>query len=235
MSHRQGNIFTGINGADSSWYSYDLKERREHRLTTPATLAVYDEENDVPDLPGSYPAYGWLKDDKAFLVSDRYDIWSLEPDAGRSPLKVTTDGRERKIRYRLLDFDTENDFIDPAEKQYLMGTDEVNRGDAFYSIDLKKTDLPVKLTSGNFDLSTPVKARKSNALIYTKEDFGLFPDYLVSDLSFTEKNGLPMPILSRRISSGARRRLSGGCHLTEGRSKVFSTSPTALTPGRNIR
>lgn len=183
-----GKYLYWYHAADSSWYSYDLKEKRESRLTTPAALAVYNEENDVPDLPGSYPACGWLKDDKAFLVSDRYDIWSLDPDAGRPPLKVTADGRERKTRYRLLDFDPDNDFIDPSEKQYLMGTDEVNRGDAFYSFDLKKPVLPVKLTSGNFNLGTPVKARKSNALIYTKEDFRMFPDYLVSDLSFaTEK------------------------------------------------
>jgi dipeptidyl aminopeptidase/acylaminoacyl peptidase len=180
-----GKYLWWYHGADSSWYSYDIKERREHRLTTPSTLAVYNEENDVPDLPGSYPASGWLRDDRAFLVSDRYDIWSLDPDAGRAPLKVTTDGREKMTRYRLLDFDSENDFIDPSEKQYLIGTDEVNRGDAFYSIDLKKSDLPVKLTSGNFDLGTPVKAKKSNFLIYTKEDFGLFPDYLLSDLTFT--------------------------------------------------
>jgi len=183
-----GKYLYWYQATDSSWYSYNLKEKRESRLTTPATLAVYNEENDVPDLPGSYPAYGWLKDDKALLVSDRYDIWSLDPDADRSPEKITKDGRERKTRYRLLDFDPENDFIDPSEKQYLMGTDEVNRGDAFYSLDLKKPDLPVKLTSGNFNLGTPVKARKSNALIYTKEDFSMFPDFLLSDLSFaTEK------------------------------------------------
>ncbi len=182
-----GKYLYWYQGADSSWYSYDIKERREHRLTAPATLAVYDEENDVPDFPGSYPAYGWLRDDKAFLVSDRYDIWSLDPAAGWAPVRVTGDGREKKTRYRLLDFDTENDFVDPSEKQYLMGTDEVNRGDAIYSIDLKEQDLPVKLTGGNFNLGTPVKARKSDALIYTKEDFSMFPDYLVSDLSFASE------------------------------------------------
>ena len=46
-----GKYLYWYHSADSSWYSYNLKERRERRLTTPATLAVYDEENDVPDLP----------------------------------------------------------------------------------------------------------------------------------------------------------------------------------------
>ncbi len=91
-----GKYLYWYQATDSSWYSYNLKDNRESRLTTPVTLAVYNEENDVPDLPGSYPAYGWLKDDKAFLVSDRYDIWSLDPDAGRAPMKVTTDGRGKE-------------------------------------------------------------------------------------------------------------------------------------------
>ena len=182
-----GDYLYWYQGADSSWYSYDIKERQEHRLTTPTTLAVYDEENDVPDLPGSYPAYGWLKEDKAFLVSDRYDIWSLDPVAVRAPIKITPDGRDKTVRYKLLDFDTENDFIDPSEKQYLQGTDEVTRGEAFYSFDLRKKDPPVKLTGGNFSFGTPVKAKNSNAVIYTKENFGLFPDYLISDLTFASE------------------------------------------------
>jgi dipeptidyl aminopeptidase/acylaminoacyl peptidase len=170
--------------ADSSWYAWDIAAGRDKRLTTPATLRVWDEENDVPDLPGSYPPAGWLKDDKAFLVSDRYDIWSLDPAAARAPLNVTGNGRSEGIRYRLLDFDTENDYIDPSVRQYLHGTNEFTRAQGFYSIDLRKKEKPAWLAGGDYSLGTPVKAKKSDALIYTKEHFGLFPDFLVTDLSF---------------------------------------------------
>jgi hypothetical protein len=95
----------------------DIAAGKEVRLTTPATLRVWDELNDVPDLPGSYPAAGWLKDDRALLVSDKYDIWSLDPAGSRPPLNVTVNGRTEGIRYRLLDFDPENDYIDPGVKQ----------------------------------------------------------------------------------------------------------------------
>ncbi|MEZ4996429.1 MAG: hypothetical protein R2758_02745 [Bacteroidales bacterium] len=55
---------------------------------------MWDELNDVPDLPGSYPAVGWLKDDRAFLVSDKYDARSLDPAALRPPQNITaTAGR----------------------------------------------------------------------------------------------------------------------------------------------
>jgi dipeptidyl aminopeptidase/acylaminoacyl peptidase len=179
-----GNYLFWYQEADSSWYAWDIAAGRDRRLTTPATLRVWDEENDVPDLPGSYPPAGWLKDDKAFLISDRYDIWSLDPAAALPPRNLTGNGRSERIRYRLLDFDTENDYIDPSEKQYLHGTNEVTRAQGFYSIDLRKRENPQWVTGGDYNLGTPVKAKKSDALIYTKENFGLFPDYLVTDLSF---------------------------------------------------
>ncbi|MRR19640.1 S9 family peptidase [bacterium] len=185
-----GKYLYWYHGADSSWYSWDIAAGREVRLTRPETIAVHDELNDVPDLPGSYPPAGWLKDDRAFLVSDMYDIWSLDPSAGRAPVNITGNGRSEGITYRLLDLDQENDFIDPGELQYLVGADKVTRGEAFYSLDIRKKETPSRLYGGDFSLGTPIKAKKSNAVIFTKENFGLFPDYLLSDLSFTREKRL---------------------------------------------
>ncbi len=176
--------------ADSSWYTRDLAGGSEARLTTPATLRVWNELNDVPDLPGSYPAAGWLKDDNAFLVSDKYDIWSLDPAAARPPQSVTLNGRREGIQYRLLRLDTENEYIDPAEKQYLQGVNEKTRAEAFYSLDMRRKGAPVRLTGGDYSLGSPVKARNSSRLIYTRENFGLFPDYLLTDLTFRNETRL---------------------------------------------
>ncbi|MCI0523114.1 MAG: prolyl oligopeptidase family serine peptidase, partial [Bacteroidales bacterium] len=185
-----GKYLYWYHSIDSSYYTYDVTAKREYRLTSPATLPVFDDENDVPNPAGSYPAAGWLKDDKAFLVADKYDIWSLDPVAGRAPVNVTLNGRGNKVNYRLLDFDPENDFIDPSVKQYLHGIDQVTRAQAIYSLDLRKKETPLRLTGGNYSFGNPVKARKSSALIYTKEDFTMFPDYLITDLSFAEEKRL---------------------------------------------
>ncbi len=176
--------------ADSSWYAWDVAGAREIRLTTPSTLKVWDELNDVPDHPGSYPAAGWLQDDKALLVSDGYDIWSLDPAGSRPPQNITFNGRTEGIRYRLLDFDPDNDYIDPSEKQFLIGVIKATRAEGFYSLDMRRKQAPVRLTGGDFVYGTPLKARKDDRLIYTKENFGLFPDYLLSDLSFRAEKRL---------------------------------------------
>jgi dipeptidyl aminopeptidase/acylaminoacyl peptidase len=185
-----GRYLYWYHGADSSWYSYDVTAGKETRLTTPATLRVWDELNDVPDIPGSYPAAGWLKDDRALLVSDRYDIWSLDPAAATPARNVTSNGRQEGIRYRLLDFDPENDYIDPSERQYLIGVNESTRAEGFYSLDIRKKNPPVRLAGGDYTLGIPVKARKADRLIYTKENFTLFPDYLLTDLSFRNETRL---------------------------------------------
>lgn len=185
-----GKYLYWYQSSDSSWYNYDIAGSREYRLTDVATLPCYDELNDVPDEAGSYPPAGWLKDDKAFFVSDRYDIWSLDPKAGRAPVNVTGNGRADRITYRLIDFDPENEYIDPSVKQYLLGFNAVTKGSAYYSLDLKKKDVPLQLMGGSFSLGTPVKALKEDFLIYTKENFGMFPDYLLADLTFTGEKRL---------------------------------------------
>ncbi|HOS72895.1 MAG TPA: prolyl oligopeptidase family serine peptidase [Bacteroidales bacterium] len=179
-----GRYLYWYHGPDSSWYSYSISEGKEYRLTDPSTLPCHNELNDVPDLPPSYPPAGWLKDDRAFLISDRYDIWMLDPAEKNPPANITINGREKKITYSLLRLDTENDYIDPAELQYLAAFNEKTKGSAFYSLSLKKKNEPLFLSGGDYLTGRPLKAGKGSRVIYTIEDFSRFPDYYLSDLSF---------------------------------------------------
>ena len=185
-----GKYLYWYHSTDSSWYTYDLTSGREYRLTTPATLPCYDELNDVPNFAQSYPPAGWLKDDKAFLIQDRYDVWSLDPVAVNKPFNITVNGRNNRITYRLIDLDYENDFIDPSVMQFLNGSSETTKGNSFYSLDLKKKDAPVFLTGGDYDLGIPLKASEEPIIIYTKETFAMFPDYLISDLTLRNSKRL---------------------------------------------
>jgi hypothetical protein len=42
-----------------------IADRKEYRITNPATIKAADETNDVPNPPGSYSIAGWVKDDQA--------------------------------------------------------------------------------------------------------------------------------------------------------------------------
>ncbi|MBE0673821.1 MAG: S9 family peptidase, partial [Bacteroidales bacterium] len=49
---------------------------------------------------------------------------------------------------------------------------------------LKKPSQPEMLIGGDYNLSAPLKAEKANTVVYTRETFEVFPDLIVTDLSF---------------------------------------------------
>lgn len=182
-----GKYLYWYHSSDSSWYKYDIASGKEYRLTTPETLPCHDELNDVPNVASSYPPAGWLKDDKAFIISDRYDLWSLDPKAENPPVNITMNGRQTVTTYSLIDFDTENDYIDPSVLQYLMAFNEKTKGSSIWSLDLRKKNPPSELMGGDFRIGRPVKARNSSSVICTMETFDMFPDYYITDLSFKDR------------------------------------------------
>ncbi|MEZ4996430.1 MAG: hypothetical protein R2758_02750 [Bacteroidales bacterium] len=68
---------------------------------------------------------------------------------------------------------------------------------------MRKKDAPARLTWGDYSLGTPVKARKADKVIYSKENFMTFPDYMLTDLSFKRlKSGHGCQTRNRRITWG---------------------------------
>ncbi|MCF8223435.1 MAG: prolyl oligopeptidase family serine peptidase [Bacteroidales bacterium] len=179
-----GNYIVWFNYPDYSYYSYSINTEEEYRLTNPEVIRAENELNDVPNYAYPYGSAGWFEDDEALLVYDRYDIWKVNPENRYEPVNMTINGRENKISYRLINFDRDEDFINEKDLQYLRAKDEVSRETGYYSWSARRSNVPELLLGGKFDLSRPLKAENSDRVIYTKETFNLFPDILVSDLSF---------------------------------------------------
>lgn len=170
--------------SDSAWYVYSFATRRERRLVGPAGFAPYDEENDIPDHPRAYGAAGWTKHDRYLLVYDRYDIWRFDPEGREKPVNLTVDGRIRKKTYRWLRLDPEQKQIDTDKPQVVSVFDHAGKGSGYASARLGKASAPESLLEGDFKLSVPLKARRSDVVIYTAETFERYPDLIVSDLRF---------------------------------------------------
>ena len=179
-----GKYLVWFNYPDYSYYSYDIKEGKEYRLTSPDIIRAENELNDVPNYAYPYGSAGWLEGDEAVLIYDRYDIWKVDPENDHDPVNMTVNGREKKTSYRLVNFDREADFIDEKETQYLMATNELSRESAYCSWELKRASEPEELLGGTYSLSRPVKADDAETVVYTKETFNEFPDLLVTDLKF---------------------------------------------------
>lgn len=172
---------------DSAWYTYSFADTKEYQLTTPLTFVAWDEENDVPDYPAAYGSAGWTTDDEYLLISDRYDIWKFSPTGNGGPINLTVNGKEKQLAYQLLKLDKEQVSIDLKTPQLLMAFNETTKGYGYYSsrtMASSQPKAPQTLLSGNFMLKAPLKAKDSDALVYTQETFEQYPDLLLSDLSF---------------------------------------------------
>jgi dipeptidyl aminopeptidase/acylaminoacyl peptidase len=179
-----GRYLYWFTAADSSWYTMSIADRKEYRITNPATIKAADETNDVPNPPGSYSIAGWVKDDQTVLVYDRYDIWSVDPQARRAPVRITTDGREKSLVYRAIRFDREQEFLEPNEQLYLSGHNDITRGEGYYTVSINKPGIPSVLMAGEFSLSAPLKAGNASTTVFSKETFEMFPDLYLTDTGF---------------------------------------------------
>ena len=169
---------------DSCWYTISLENGERHQLTTPQSFIAWDEENDTPDYPRAYGSAGWTDDDQAILIYDRYDLWSFDPLGQRAPQRLTTDGREQGIQYRLKQLDKEARTVVTDKPQLLVGFNEKSKGYGYYEARLDKASAPKKLIAGDYMLSTIEKAQKADKVLYTIESYTTFPDLHCADLGF---------------------------------------------------
>lgn len=192
----EGKYLYWYNPMDTTWNTYNVTANKKYTISTVKTIQVADEENDIPNPPSSYRLDGWLKNDAAVLIYDRYDIWKVDPENKNAPINLTLNGRTNNINYRLIRFDLDGNNgrsrfsqanekgIDPAQSIFLSGHNEISRQDGYYQTSLQKAQTPQVLIAGNFSLNTPIKAKNANIYLFTKENFELFPNLLLSDLNF---------------------------------------------------
>lgn len=180
-----GKYVYGYIESDSIWRTIDLTTMEKFDITTPKNFIAWNEENDVPDYPNAYGVAGWLPNDEALLIYDRYDIWKV-PARGGELVNLTKNGRAKQLQYRLIQLDREKaqEPINPADVQYLSVFNEVTKGSAYYRTTFKKPAEPVFVMGGNYKLSTLTKAKDVDKVMFTKETFELAPDVYLSDLKF---------------------------------------------------
>ena len=171
---------------DSCWYTRSLAEGKLYKLTTPQTFVAWDILNDVPDYPSAYGAAGWTADDKELLIYDQYDIWRFDPKGAAAPVCLTKDGRNAKRSYHVVQLDKEARTIDLAKPQLLVALDETTKGYAYYEARLDGKSAPKKLIGGDYMLRTIVKAKNTNDVIYTIENYAQYPDLHHSTTAFKQ-------------------------------------------------
>ena len=150
-------------------------------MTTPRTFPAWDEDNDKPDYPYPHGYAGWVKDDAAVLIYDRYDIWSFDPEGKKAPVRLTKNGRDNKVAYRRIDLDREQEYVDLKQPMLMTGFNEVDKSTGIYRANLSAPATPKLLLGGNFNYDKVMKAKKADKYIYTRENYEVYPDVWATD------------------------------------------------------
>ena len=84
----------------NDWWVYDIAEREHRNLTSLIGKSFEDENYNRSGERKTAGIAGWTEDDSALLIYDTYDVWLIKTDG--SGYKKLTDGRERKISFRVV-------------------------------------------------------------------------------------------------------------------------------------
>jgi dipeptidyl aminopeptidase/acylaminoacyl peptidase len=179
----QANYAFWYSELDSAWFAYSVKTGTLAQITRNDRHPFYDELNDVPDYPNPYGIAGWTKGDRHVLIYDRFDIWQIDPEGKSAPVNLTN-GRAEQLTHRYIQLDPEERFVEPGQRLMLYFFDEKKKHSG-YGFLLLGAGQPIRLMleGYHYDLS-PIKAKAAERLIFTRENFQIFPDLHYSDFSF---------------------------------------------------
>lgn len=165
---------------DTAWFAWDAHRGQTNRLTDNRTVRFFNEETDVPDYPNPYGLAGWLENDAALLLYDRFDIWKIDPAGSKPPLRLTR-GRETKTAYRYIRLNPDERAIAPDARLLLHTANDYTKAEGYAWLDLKTGVLNPWLGADNPDYAysytrNPIKAEKSDALVFSRQNYHTFPD-----------------------------------------------------------
>ena len=169
---------------EKHWYLVDTFQERVKNLTHQLNVPFFDEDHDYPSQPPSYGIAGWMDDESAVLIYDKYDIWKFPAGAGKPAILTGGKGRENSITYRIIRLDAEKKFFEKDETLLLSSYHDLEKHFGFFVCSVGKPELGSLLEEKKRFVFLG-KAKKADVLMYTRESFEEFPDIWVSDLKFT--------------------------------------------------
>ncbi|MFK7820713.1 MAG: prolyl oligopeptidase family serine peptidase, partial [Planctomycetaceae bacterium] len=208
-----GKYLSWFDPEQLKWYAMSTKTRKAVEISKGTKVSFANELHDTPSLPRSYGSAGWMADDEAILVYDRFDIWKLDP-TGKEPAVKLTNGRESKVRHRYQRIDSEQRFIDAKQPLMLTLFNEATKATGFGSLDVSG-DKPTVVTHLMLDeaLGGLRKAKDADTVLFTRSTFRKCPDLWASTTAFKNVKRLS------RINPQQRDYLWGSAELVTWQSK----------------
>ncbi|MBN2199880.1 MAG: S9 family peptidase [Candidatus Aminicenantes bacterium] len=171
------------------WFLHDGRLDKTVNLTSGLGVPFGDEDHDAPSEPPGYGLAGWLENDAAVLINDKFDVW-IFPTSGGAPSTLTGgQGRAEGRIFRVLKTDPEARFFKKGETLLLSMFHEREKHHGFSSARIGRPGA-TRLLEDKKKFVFRAKAENADVVIYTRESFEEFPDLWAAEMTFTASRRL---------------------------------------------
>ncbi|MFC1553869.1 prolyl oligopeptidase family serine peptidase [candidate division KSB1 bacterium] len=167
---------------DGQVWDYVIDKEKKVNLTKDAPVSFVNTDYDHPGEKPAHGVTGWTKDGKNVILTHKYDLW-LQPLNGDPATCLTQGfGDKEEIRFRYVNLDREERFIDLTKPMLLTAYGEWTKKAGFYL--LKDGNLE-KLIYEDKNFGRLTKPKNADKFMLTIETYKDFPDYYISDTKFS--------------------------------------------------
>ncbi|HET7619309.1 MAG TPA: prolyl oligopeptidase family serine peptidase [Vicinamibacterales bacterium] len=168
---------------DGHYWTVNTTSGAVLNITRGIKASFVDVDSDSTDV--TRPAFGWagwLADDRAVLLYDKFDVWQVAPDG--SAATRLTDGRGEQVQYRCVDLDAESRFedretaIDRSRPIFLELFGLRSKKSGYARLDPGSTS-PERLVWLDREVSRLGKAKDADVFVYMVQSFEDSPDAFV--------------------------------------------------------
>lgn len=183
---QEGNYVVYWDPESRSWKSINTVTKATTDLTGDIDENFFDEDDDTPSYGYGYGVAGFLEGETHAVIYDRYDLWKVSLDGSEKAVNLTKGwGRKESIQLRNVRLDYENPYL--SDELMLIGFDEVNKNDGFYTATTLKKQVPEGLLVTDHSYRYPTKAKDADRLLWRRETYQEYPDLYVSDIDFSNE------------------------------------------------
>jgi dipeptidyl aminopeptidase/acylaminoacyl peptidase len=191
-----GKYLFWFDGDQQAWFakSTDDVEGQAVEISQGITFPLYNELHDTPSIASAYGSAGWLANDSAILIYDRYDIWRLDPSGEQPPICLTQgQGREKETAFRYRRLNREERSIDPKSRIVLRSFDYRTKASGYWQLNISnvagdgtaKPAIPLKkLIVLDESLDGLQKADQADRMLFSRSTFRMCPDLWFTDREF---------------------------------------------------
>ncbi len=156
-------------------------------LTADLPEAFHNELDDHPQDPPPYGSGGWVEGDAAVLLSDKHDVWRINPERPEDAIRLTS-GRENGRRYRVAPQFSEGFGYELgraiAEGDLTFGVFDMETKASGFALGSTDSGPPQDLIVSDARYRSAQKARDGDRIVWQRETFSDYPDLWTSDDGF---------------------------------------------------